>query len=144
MCRYIAVFIVTLTLLCGCASTPHTYLNKVGNQDLNTLKTFYLVKNISDADGFFEFLQKSFKHLGLKVVVFEETLALERDGYLVSYDYQWETKDHGVRSLVIFKLIFREPETEFPIVKGEIINSSMASYYPSSMVAKLLLTLLPK
>lgn len=143
----IATILIAFT---GCSSILHPYVNRVGNRDLSGFKTYYIVPNPRDEQGFYKKIMSELSASGIKTELVDNTHKPSSRDCVVTYDFYWNIHSRGVgggapggimtgfswqwSSLAYFKLYLREPETDFPIAKSEILNVSHKFKEPDAVI----------
>ncbi len=132
--RIIAI-LVGFSLLTGCAPW-HSYTNKVEPVDLNNLKSFYVVRNPDDTGDLDKIIKDTFVSMGRQATSGDaESIPQDVDA-LVDYEFQWFWDITNY--LLMLKILIRDPDTHWPLAKGESVRPSLARKAPEEMAQEIL------
>jgi len=136
--RSIVLLLFVLLLVPACA-TKSLYSAKVPGATLDNLKTFYVVWQDKDNRDLHKLIMAELNRLGYKANAgFRKDIPDDVDA-VITYKAQWMWDI----TLYLLKLNIqiKNPETNFPLVKGESFRTSLVRESPEVMIKEVLETI---
>jgi hypothetical protein len=108
----------------------------VGDPDFSDARTFYVVHNPDDTSALDEVIQAELIKMGFTASIGDKSEIPSDIDILVTYEFHWFWDITNY--LLQFEIELRDPQTYFPLAKGNSWRASLARKTPDEMAKEIL------
>lgn len=140
--RRIFLWMLIMAVGAGCSACApwRVETKRVGNPDLSHVQRFFVVHNDDDTGTLDRVIQNELINLGFSASSGPKSTLPDGVDVLVTYEFHWFWD--LTNYLLQFEIELRDPQTYFPLAKGESWRASLARKSPEEMAKEILVPIL--